>query len=127
VLLLPGGSGVDAACDDQRLVEYIAHAAPRARRLVTVCSGTFLAAAAAGLPQLCLPQAADQFLNAAACARAGTGLVLEPGQVSADAVRSAATRLLGEAPFRARAADVRAELAAMPSPAEVVTRLHHLG
>jgi transcriptional regulator GlxA family with amidase domain len=46
VLLLPGGSGVDAACDDQRLVDYIAHAAPRARRLVTVCSGTFLAAAA---------------------------------------------------------------------------------
>ena len=46
VLLLPGGSGVGAACDDPRLVDYIARAAPRARRVVTVCSGTFLAAAA---------------------------------------------------------------------------------
>jgi transcriptional regulator GlxA family with amidase domain len=46
VLLLPGGSGVKAACDDQRLVDFIENAAPRARRLVTVCSGTFLAAAA---------------------------------------------------------------------------------
>ena len=32
-------------------------------------SGTFLAALARGIPQLCLPQAADQFTNAAAGAR----------------------------------------------------------
>ena len=45
VLLLPGGAGVKAACRvDQRLVGYVVDAAPRARRLVTVCSGTFLAA-----------------------------------------------------------------------------------
>jgi len=45
VLLLPGGAGVNTACDEQRLVDFVANAAPRARRLVTVCSGTFLAAA----------------------------------------------------------------------------------
>ncbi len=45
VLLLPGGAGVKAACRDQRLVDFVVDAAPRARRLVTVCSGTFLAAA----------------------------------------------------------------------------------
>jgi transcriptional regulator GlxA family with amidase domain len=46
VLLLPGGAGVKSACRDQRLVGFVVDAAPRARRLVTVCSGTFLAAAA---------------------------------------------------------------------------------
>jgi transcriptional regulator GlxA family with amidase domain len=46
VLLLPGGAGVNTACDEQRLVDFLTDAAPRARRLVTVCSGTFLAAAA---------------------------------------------------------------------------------
>jgi transcriptional regulator GlxA family with amidase domain len=46
VLLLPGGSGVHAACDDRRLVDFVAGAAPRARRVVTVCTGAFLAAAA---------------------------------------------------------------------------------
>jgi transcriptional regulator GlxA family with amidase domain len=46
VLLIPGGDGVTAACQDQRLVDFVVDAAPRARRLVTVCSGTFLAAAA---------------------------------------------------------------------------------
>src|SRR6185503_13419353 len=39
-------------------------------------SGTFLAALAAARPQLCLPQAADQFLNAAALERSGAGVTL---------------------------------------------------
>jgi hypothetical protein len=41
-------------------------------------SGTALAAARHGLPQLCLPQGADQFLNAAAIASSGAGLSLKP-------------------------------------------------
>ena len=53
-------------------------------------SGTLLASLAAELPQLCIPQAADQFFNAASCARAGAGLALEPGrcQPTASATRS---------------------------------------
>ncbi|MGZ6792506.1 MAG: glycosyltransferase, partial [Mycobacteriales bacterium] len=39
-------------------------------------SGTFLAAAAAGVPQLCLPQQADQFRNSEGGARSGAALVL---------------------------------------------------
>jgi transcriptional regulator GlxA family with amidase domain len=46
ILLLPGGAGVNEACRDRRLVDFVSDAAPRARRVVTVCSGTFLAAAA---------------------------------------------------------------------------------
>lgn len=45
-LVVPGGSGVWAAAADPALVEYVARLADRAERLVTVCSGAFLAAAA---------------------------------------------------------------------------------
>jgi transcriptional regulator GlxA family with amidase domain len=45
-LLLPGGAGVHAAAADPALVDQVRAVAARARRTVTVCSGTFLAAAA---------------------------------------------------------------------------------
>jgi transcriptional regulator GlxA family with amidase domain len=45
-LVLPGGRGVEAARHDQDLVAWIAATAPRCRRVATVCSGAFLAAAA---------------------------------------------------------------------------------
>jgi transcriptional regulator GlxA family with amidase domain len=45
-LLLPGGSGVRVASEDDRLTAWIAKASAAARRTVTVCSGTFLAGAA---------------------------------------------------------------------------------
>jgi transcriptional regulator GlxA family with amidase domain len=45
-LVLPGGDGVEAARRDASLLGWIAEAAPGCRRVVTVCSGTFLAAAA---------------------------------------------------------------------------------
>ena len=41
-------------------------------------SGTFLASLARGLPQLLLPQGADQFLNADAGESAGVAIVLRP-------------------------------------------------
>ncbi len=45
-LVLAGGSGADAAAADEALVAWVAGAAPRCRRVATVCSGAFLAAAA---------------------------------------------------------------------------------
>jgi transcriptional regulator GlxA family with amidase domain len=45
-LILPGGDGVYAARDDAELVASVRIAARRARRVATVCSGTFLGAAA---------------------------------------------------------------------------------
>lgn len=83
-------------------------------------SGTFLGALAAGLPQLCLPHAADQFRNATGGVRAGAALVLGPPEVTGDAVAAAVTRLLGEDGFRTGARAVAAEIAAMPSADEVV-------
>lgn len=83
-------------------------------------SGTFLGALAAGRPQLCLPLAADQFRNAEGGAASGAALVLAPGEVTAAAVTDAVTRLLTEEVFATRAGEVSAEIAGMPSPADVV-------
>ena len=87
-------------------------------------SGTYLASLAAEIPQLCIPQAADQFLNAATCVASGTGLALQPGNVSVELVRDAVTRLLSEPSFRDAAGRVSREIAAMPSAPEVAERLH---
>ena len=45
-LVLAGGTGADAAAQDEALVAWIRQAAPRSRRVATVCSGAFLGAAA---------------------------------------------------------------------------------
>ncbi|QIG43001.1 glycosyltransferase family 1 protein [Nocardioides anomalus] len=82
-------------------------------------SGTFLGALARGIPQLCVPQGADQFRNAEGGVRAGAALVLGPGAVSADAVRVAVERLLADRDLRAAAQRVAAEIAAMPAPDDV--------
>jgi UDP:flavonoid glycosyltransferase YjiC (YdhE family) len=86
-------------------------------------SGTFLGAVSLGLPQLCLPQAADQFRNAEGGTRAGASLALRPGEVSAESVREAVERLLADPDLRAGAQRVAAEIAAMPSPESVASLL----
>ena len=89
-------------------------------------SGTSLAALALGLPQLCLPQGADQFLNAAAVASAGAGISLAPGEASVDSVRDAVARLVAEPSFSDSAGRVGASIASMPSPDDVAAVLETL-
>lgn len=86
-------------------------------------SGTVLATAAHGLPQLCLPQGADQFLNAAAVESAGSGISLMPGDANADDMRGAVARLLVEPSFRDAAKSISVSIAAMPSPDDVAAVL----
>jgi transcriptional regulator GlxA family with amidase domain len=43
-LVIPGGEGVHAARKDRALTDWVAAAAPRCRRVATVCTGAFLAA-----------------------------------------------------------------------------------
>ncbi|MDT0269756.1 GlxA family transcriptional regulator [Streptomyces sp. DSM 44915] len=45
-LIAVGGSGVHQACDDARLVDWVAETAGRARRVASVCTGAFLLARA---------------------------------------------------------------------------------
>jgi UDP:flavonoid glycosyltransferase YjiC (YdhE family) len=83
-------------------------------------SGTTLGALAAGVPQLVLPQGADQFANAEALVAAGAARRLLPGELSADAVTEQARK----ASFCREAARAFAdEIAAMPSPDEVAREL----
>ena len=89
-------------------------------------SGTALAALALGLPQLCLPQGADQFLNAAAISKSGAGLSLVPGAAHVDAVHDAVARLVGDPSFADAAARVSESIAAMPSPGDVARVLETL-
>ncbi|HUQ64140.1 MAG TPA: glycosyltransferase [Acidimicrobiales bacterium] len=82
-------------------------------------SGTFLAAISHGLPQLCLPQGADQFLNSAACTQSGVGITLEPGSVTSEGVQASVEQLLADPSFRSASERLRTEIEAMPAPDEV--------
>ena len=86
-------------------------------------SGTFLGALARGLPQLCLPQGADQFRNAEGGVAAGAALALAPTEASTASVRAAVERVLTDDGLRAAAGRVAAEIAAMPAPDEVARLL----
>ncbi|WP_030761571.1 nucleotide disphospho-sugar-binding domain-containing protein [Streptomyces sp. NRRL F-2664] len=85
-------------------------------------SGTLLTALQAGLPQLLLPQGADHFTNADALTATGAGL-----RSTSDGVDAALlTRLLADPDLREAAERLRAENAALPTPAETVPSLEAL-
>lgn len=86
-------------------------------------SGTTMGAFSAGVPQLVLPQGADQFTNAEAVAAAGVGERLLGAAVTAEAVREGARRLLADSAVADAVREVAAEVAAMPSPDEVAAQL----
>jgi UDP:flavonoid glycosyltransferase YjiC (YdhE family) len=86
-------------------------------------SGTTLGAFGAALPQLLLPQGADQFSNAEAVLAAGVGSRLLAAEVTADAVAEKARHLLTDTSVRDAARQLAAEVAAMPSPADVAAQL----
>src|SRR4051812_46657381 len=86
-------------------------------------SGTFLGALAAGVPQVLLPQAADQFLNAQAGQEGGVAIAVPRAEVSVTRVREALERVVGDSAFRRAAERVRAEISAMPAPEAVAAEL----
>ncbi|MFJ9865380.1 nucleotide disphospho-sugar-binding domain-containing protein [Streptomyces sp. NPDC101165] len=91
-------------------------------------AGTAMTATLFGLPQLVLPQLADQFWFGERVTEAGAGLSLhDPAEQDDPArVRAALQELLAE-PRHAKAAEgLRAEMAGMPSPARVVRDLELL-
>lgn len=86
-------------------------------------SGTTLGAFGEALPQLVLPQGADQFTNAEAVVTAGVGGQLIGDDITEDAIFEGSRRLLADDAVRAAARTLADEVAAMPSPAEVAKRL----
>ena len=89
-------------------------------------SGTTLGALAHGLPLVLVPQAADQFDNAARAEAAGAAVVLRPGEVTAESVRAALGRVLGEPAFREAARSIEAEIAQMATVDEAATAVEEL-
>jgi UDP:flavonoid glycosyltransferase YjiC (YdhE family) len=86
-------------------------------------AGTMLGALAHGLPQVVLPQAADNFVNAGLVARCGAGVVLPPGEVTAGTVREAVRAVLADARYRDAATGIAAELRSLPSARDTATAL----
>jgi UDP:flavonoid glycosyltransferase YjiC (YdhE family) len=90
-------------------------------------SGTTLAALTHGLPQLLIPQGADQFANAERCEQAGVATRLLPEQVSAAAVRDHVVALLADdGRYRLRAMQLQLEVTSMPAPEHWAARLRDL-
>lgn len=86
-------------------------------------TGTVLGGLVAGVPLVVVPQFADQPDNAARVAAIGAGLAIGSGEESpatADEVRAAVTRVLGEPSFTTAAGSLAAEIAALPEVDEAV-------
>ncbi|WP_112227157.1 glycosyltransferase [Lentzea atacamensis] len=89
-------------------------------------AGTTVAAMAFAVPQVVLPQGADQFRNAEIVANAGLGAQLVGEQFTSDAVREAVGTLLHSTDVRTAVDGIAAEIAAMPHPDDVVPKLVEL-
>lgn len=89
-------------------------------------SGGVTGALAQGVPMVLLPIGADQPANAARCAALGVARVLDPVGCTPAAVREAAQAVLADPAYRAAAARMAQEIAAMPDPAEAVPLLERL-
>ena len=86
-------------------------------------TGTMLGALEAGLPQLVLPQGADQFHNGGVVAQAGAGRMLRNEEQLASEIPAAVAALLADGPERATARRLSQEIAALPAPAVLVDAL----
>jgi UDP:flavonoid glycosyltransferase YjiC (YdhE family) len=86
-------------------------------------AGTMFGSLAHGVPQLVVPQGADNFINADLLERSGVARVLKPGHVTPERVRDTLRSLLEEASYRHAAQRLAAEVAVMPGPDQVAETL----
>ena len=113
-----------------RLERFVDQA--RVLRLIDVVvhhggTGTVLGAFEAGVPQLILPQGADQFFNADALPRIGAARALHNDDQAPGTIRAAVEALLADGPERQMTRRIQSEIAAMPSPAVVADELVRYG
>lgn len=85
--------------------------------------GTLYGALAHGLPQVVLPQGADNFSNAAMLESAGAAVVLHPGGVTAATVRGAVLEILDRPRYAEAARTLATEMAQMDAPDVVAAAL----
>jgi len=80
-------------------------------------------ALAHGLPQVVVPQGADNFLNGELVERCGVGLSMLAGSLGPAEVRRCVRAVLGGSSFSTKAKELERELAAMQSGEEVARYL----
>ncbi|MET9224859.1 nucleotide disphospho-sugar-binding domain-containing protein [Lentzea sp. NPDC003310] len=85
-------------------------------------AGTLLGSLAAGVPQLVEPGPGDRTTHATVLTARGAGLRAAPREITAALL----TRLIEDSALQRAAGEVRAEIAAMPSPAEVAEQWESL-
>jgi UDP:flavonoid glycosyltransferase YjiC (YdhE family) len=119
-------AALDGIAANARVERYLDH-----DELLPTCSvvvhhggsGTMFGALAHGLPQVVVPQGADNYVNADAVAAAGLGVALRPADLAADAIRVAVDRVLHDPSFGTAAGVAADEIAAMPSHADFAASL----
>lgn len=89
-------------------------------------SGTLMAALGQGLPVVVVPISADQPANAARCLALGLGETIAPDDLTPERAHEAVLAVLAEPTYRANAARIRAEMAALPGPEYAVALLERL-
>jgi L-noviosyl transferase len=86
-------------------------------------AGTTFTTLAAGVPQLVIPQFADQPVNATAIASRGVGIHLPESKTNTTSVRNQLFQLLDNIAISQAANEVRDEIAAMPPPNQIIDRV----
>jgi UDP:flavonoid glycosyltransferase YjiC (YdhE family) len=90
-------------------------------------SGTTLTAAALGVPQVAAVELfAEQRFNAEKMAAAGAGISLGPDNMDSATIAAATSTVLTDTAYRTAAAELSAEIRALPTPADVVGTLVEL-
>ncbi|MGW2261847.1 activator-dependent family glycosyltransferase [Streptomyces sp. NPDC001780] len=89
-------------------------------------AGTVATSSLLGLPQLIVPDQGDGEYAATRMAEQGAGILLQPADADGPSVRARLERLLREPVFTRRAAELREEVRALPTPHEVAGRLEEL-
>ncbi|MEV4319794.1 activator-dependent family glycosyltransferase [Actinocrispum sp. NPDC049592] len=115
--------------DNVRIISYapLDALAASCSVLINHCGpGTFLTTACNGVPQLHVPWDFDEPELARRSAQQGGALTLHGQTVTGDTIRDGVLKLLNEPGFGERAAALRDEIRAMPTPHEVVTHLEEL-
>jgi len=88
--------------------------------------GITMAALFCGLPMVAVPLGADQMWNASRYASLGAGITIDHTTISPQQVNSAVTALLESREAREAAGAIRAEMEAMPGPAEGVSIIERM-
>jgi UDP:flavonoid glycosyltransferase YjiC (YdhE family) len=119
-------AGLEPVPANARVERYIPQAELLPRCAVVVHhggSGTMYGSLAHGIPQVVLPQGADNFDNGWLLARCGAGVTIGPEEISPDAVRDAVRQVLEQPSYRDTGRRLATELAALPEPFEVALTL----